>query len=291
MKFLVGLPILVLAVASYSQTYPGCGEKDYRCQLDAATKALQADPSNPENYYNIGLIFQKAGAHKEAVESFSMYVAIPGLTKEFLADGYNNRGVSNRRLGKADLAFADYSRAFELVPTNPRFVANRGNANTDLKKFDAALADYAAALKLDPKFAPAYSGRASLYGLMGRHDDAIADFARAIEYEPSEPENYYNRAVIYRETREHAKSIADLDKYIALKSGNTAYMADGYINRGIAYAMLGQPEKALADFSRVIELDPKRVNAYRARAMVYRELKRGELAAADEKKAAELMKQ
>ncbi len=46
-----------------------------------------------------------------------MYVGIPGLKAEYLADGYNHRGVSKRKLGRADLAVADYTKAFELCRT------------------------------------------------------------------------------------------------------------------------------------------------------------------------------
>jgi Tfp pilus assembly protein PilF len=71
-------------------------------------------------------------------------------------------------------------------------------------------------------------------------------------------------------------------------AGNDVYQADGYINRGIAYMNLGRREEALADFTKVIELDPKRANGYKARAMIYRDMKKDDLAAADEKRAAEL---
>jgi len=282
------LILLLAASSAYSQSYPGCGANDLKCLGDAALKAMQANPKDPENYYNLALVFQRNGSHKEAVEAFGMYIAIPGVKPEYLADGYNNRGVSHRKLGRADLALADYSKAFELVPTEPKFVANRGNANTDLKKYDAALADYAAALKLNPQFAPAYSGRANLHGQRRNFNEAVADFTKAIEYSPDDPENYYNRAVMYREMRELDKAIADYDKYIPMMAGNPVYQADGYINLGIAKAMLGRREEAVADFTKVIELDPKRPNGYRARAVMYRELKKDDLAAADEKKAAEL---
>ena len=290
LKILITAVFALTAASAHAQTFLGCPERDYKCQLNAAMAAMKADPKNPENYYNVALVFQRVGAHEEAVESYSMYVAIPGLKKENLADGYNNRGISHRKLKRADLAAADFTRAFELVPTNPAFVANRGNANTDLKKYDAALADYAAAIKLNPRFAPAYSGRAHLYGYTSRHVEAIADFTKAIESDPKDPENYFNRAIMYRENREYPKSIADLDKYIPMISANPNYLADGYFNRGLAYAIQGRREQAISDFTKVVEIDPKRVNGYRARAMVYREMKKDDLAAADENRVKELTK-
>ena len=285
---------LVLVLITALLTYPvlsqnfGCPDKDYTCQLAAAQKALAADPKNPENYYNVGFVMQKAGAHKEAIEVYSMYISIPGVKPANLADGYNNRGISLRKVGQPAAALTDFIRAAELVPTNPAFVSNQGNANAILKKYDTALANFGAALKLDPRFASAYAGRAHMYGELLRFDEAIVDYSKAIEYDPNDAENYYNREVMYKEKREYEKAIADYDKYLPLVAGSPVYQADGYINRGIAYATIGRRDEALADFTKVIELDPKRINGYRARAMIYREMKKDELAAADEKRAAEL---
>lgn len=291
MKNLLILLTILLFTSSIIAQAPACDPRDYSCQLKAATKALKADPRNPENYYNIAQIFQRSGNHKEAVESYSMYILIPGVKNEYLADGYNGRGISYRKLGQADLARADFGKAFELVPANPAFIANRGNANLDAERYDEALADYNRALVINPKFAAAYSGRAHLYMAMSKPDEAIRDFASALAVNPSDSESYYNRAVVYNSKREYAKAIADYDKYIPLMQGNPKYQADGYMNRGVAHATISNREQALSDFTKVIDLNPTRANAYRARSMILRELKRAALAAADEKKAADLEKE
>src|SRR5688572_18251521 len=91
--------VLAFASASFAQTW-GCAANDLKCQLDGRMKALQADPKDPENYFNVGLVLIRSRAYKEAVETFSMYVAIPGLKPEFVADGYNNRGIAQKGLGR-----------------------------------------------------------------------------------------------------------------------------------------------------------------------------------------------
>jgi Tfp pilus assembly protein PilF len=60
------------------------------------------------------------------------------------------------------------------------------------------------------------------------------------------------------------------------------------MNLGIAHFYTGSPQKAIDDFTKVIEAQPKRANGYKARAMVYRELKKSDLADADERRAADL---
>lgn len=266
----------------------GCPEKDYKCQLDGRMRALQADPKNPENYYNLGIVYQRSGAHKEAVEAFSMYITIPGLKPEMLADGYNNRAMSHRRLNRPDLAHADYTKAIERLPKKPDFLVNRGAASADMRKLDDALADFTRAIEIDPKFALAYAGRGNLYAGTSRYDEAIKDLSTAIELNPQNAEPYYTRAYVYRAKREFAKAIPDLDKYITLNPGNDRYLADGYLNRGIAYAVTGKPEQAEKDFSKTIELAPRYIDAYQARAVLYREMKKPDLAEADERKATEL---
>ena len=48
--------------------------------------------------------------------------------------------------------------------------------------------------------------------------------------------------------------------------------ASVWYNRGVAYRLLGQPAKSLADFSKAIELDPKNGRAWGNRAAMYMDL-------------------
>lgn len=287
---LAGLLILLGASSVYAQTW-GCNERDFKCQLDVRMKALQADPKNPENYYNLGIVFQRSGAHKEAVESFSMYVTIPGLSPEYRADGYNNRGISQRALKRPNLSIADYDKAIELNPKkSDQFLTNRANANKDLNKPDDALSDYARAIAFNPKYAQAYAQRGLLHADRSRIDDALRDFAKSIELDPKYAEPYYNCGTIYSERKEFTKAIQDYTVYVSLVR-DPAYLADGYMNRGLANYYTGSPQEAVEDFSKVVELRPIHPNGYRARAMVYRELKKNDLADADERKAEDLSRQ
>lgn len=280
--------ILVSTARAQADETWGCAPKDYKCQLDTVLKAMKANPKEPENYYNMGIVFQRMGSHKEAIEAYSMYVSIPGVKSEHLADGYNNRGVSHRSQQRADLAMADYAKAIDLDPKKWRFYVNRANANGDLKNTAQALADYDRAIALEPKSGFAYAQRGTFMAGQSREDDALRDFARAIELDPAYAEPYYNRGVILAGRKEYARAVADYDKYIPLVADNLQYQTDAHINRGIAHASLGNREKALEDFTKVIQLAPRWPNGYLARAMVYREMKKDDLAAADEKKAAEL---
>lgn len=269
----------------------GCPAKDYKCQLDNRMKALQANPKDPENYYNIGIVFQRSGACKEAIESFSMYIAIPDLKPELRADGYNNRGICQRRLRKPDLAYEDHTQAIELNAKEPAFFVNRANNAIEMGEIEEGLADYGRAIALDPKYAMAYSNRANYYLSQNKNDLAFADLNKAIDFDPTNPEPFYMRAMVFRRKADFAKAVLDLDKYIALGPDNPKYLADGYVNRAIAHASLNKFDLALKDASKAIELAPTYYDAYMVRALVYRQLKKDDLAGADEATAAKLKKQ
>lgn len=286
MVVLIAGVFLFAALPGKAQTW-GCGEKDYKCQLDVRMKALQDNPKDPENYYNLAIVFQRAKAFKQAVETYTMYLSIPGVATDKRADGFNNRGISYRALKNAELAMADYNQAIELKPTDASFFVNRANLHAQNKKNDLAFADYEKAVGINPKYFSTYAQRGILYSNLSRTGEALKDFAKAIELEPAYPEPYYNRGTIYSDLKEYAKAIPDYTKYISLID-DSEYLADGHINRGIAYAYTDNLQRAVEDFTKVIELSPKRVAGYRARALAYRQLKKESLAQADEQKAADL---
>lgn len=285
--------LLIAASFSFAQAadeFLGCGATDYKCQLDKRTAALKADPKNASNYYNLALVLQRSGDCAKAVESYNLYLAIPGVKDEFRADGLNNRGICYRRLGKPDQALADHTEAIKLNPKNPGLYVSRASDSLDLKKADDALADYARAIAADAKFALAFANRGHYYAGIGKADDALKDLNQAIELNPTAPEPYYTRAQVFRSKSDFAKAIVDLDKYLSFDLQNPQYAAEGHINRAISYGMSGKMETALADATRAIELAPKYIDAYQVRAIIYRELKKPELAAADEKTIATLKK-
>jgi Tfp pilus assembly protein PilF len=66
--------------------------------------------------------------------------------------------------------------------------------------------------------------------------------------------------------------------------------ATTYVYRGWSYTKKGEYDKAVADLSEAIRIDPKRVQAYECRAAAYRAKGDLDKAASDERKAQKLRK-
>jgi len=98
------------------------------------------------------------------------------------------------------------------------------------------------------------------------------------------PFPYFGRGKMYHERGEYHKAIADYTKTIEL--GPKWIRA--YNNRGVLYYKLGAVDLAITDYTKAIELNPKFAKAYSNRGTIYYELKKDDLALADYNKAIEL---
>ena len=78
-------------------------------------------------------------------------------------------------------------------------------------------------------------------------------------------EAYTNRGAAYHEKGQYDKAISDYDKAIEI---NPKY-AHAYVNRGTAYRKKGQYDKAISDCNKAIEINPRYAHAYLIRGHAY----------------------
>jgi Tfp pilus assembly protein PilF len=102
--------------------------------------------------------------------------------------------------------------------------------------------------------------------------------------DPKNMKAWYNRGLAYEKLGQPGKALADYSKAIELDPKE----AEVWNNRGNVYYGLGQPGKALADHSKAIELDPKSALAWNNRGVDFLQLGQPDKAVADFSKAIEL---
>src|SRR5262244_3841706 len=81
------------------------------------------------------------------------YIRLGKGAPENLATAYLNRANVYAQRTKYELAFADYSTALSLDPSNPLIPYNRGNAYFDRQQYERAIGDFSMAIELDENFA------------------------------------------------------------------------------------------------------------------------------------------
>ena len=94
---------------------------------------------------------------------------------------------------------------------------------------------------------------------------------------------YDNRGIAYGQIGQYQRAIGDFNKVIDLY-----HYYEGYNNRGFAYANLGQYQNAIEDYNEAIRLKPDYAKAYQNRGFAYLNQRNDELGCRDLQKACEL---
>ena len=175
-----------------------------------------------------------------------------------------------------------------------------------LEKTEEAIAELNKAVELNPGYAHAYNYRGIALALhKGEYDLALVDLNKAIELNPGYTDAYNNRGIVYQgivyamgydvynveglsvqegKALYDKKAIADFSKVIELNPGDIKT----YLNRGQAYSKNTQYDRAIAYFNKLIELNPGHVEAYLNRGQAYGGNDQYDLAGADFSKTVEL---
>ncbi|AUC81698.1 tetratricopeptide repeat protein [Lacinutrix sp. Bg11-31] len=209
-----------------------------------------------------GLTFQYTNKFKNS-ETFWSHV-IEKYPNDYL--GYLNRSNHRLRLGQYNLALQDASAAIEINQNKPLLWYNRALTYKRLNKNNLALNDLNKTLQLDNKFISGYMNRGIIYGETKEVHKAIADFTKVIELDPNRYLGYYNRALHLKNIGAYEKALKDINKVLSL---NQNLIAQSYFIRAELQINFGKIDKAIVDYSNVINLDPDMIESFTKRGTLY----------------------
>jgi tetratricopeptide (TPR) repeat protein len=175
----------------------------------------------------------------------------------------------------------------KIVGANPNDIAAyifRGITSSP-RDPDQAVTDFEKVLELDPQYLPAYSYLAWAYKTKGEYDRAFAVLDRGIGLYPKDSNLYAIRGRFYIERRDLGKALADFDKVVELEPDSDR----GYLGRAEAYSDR-RFYNALAEYNKAIEVNPSNWLNYYRRGLLYSTHGEKEKAGADCQKAKELKK-
>lgn len=198
------------------------------------------------------------------------------LDSQHLIVAYGERGESYRLVGRYNDALADFSHAIELDPESSWSFTRRGDTYRGMKLYDNALADYSRAIELDP-IARAFADREDLHADRRRHhEETLAHLGLVAASDQESTRTITCLGGTYRDIKKYDDALADFSRVNELDP-----TARAFADRGDAYRHLGRYEDALADMARAIEIDPQSawVISYRGRS--YHDMKRYEDSLAD----------
>ncbi len=145
---------------------------------------------------------------------------------------------------------------------------------------DAELCALDSVLERTPSAGWVRAVRGALLASKGDLDRAIADLSYAIEHQAASIQAYYHRGLARMWKTDYKEAVDDFNQ-AAGRCAPSQIPAQILTRRGQCYAACGDLDRAIADFSAVIERYPKEFGPYRLRARAYAEKKDLDHALAD----------
>ena len=244
---------------------------DLQGALSDANLAVELNPKDGDAYLSRGSAKAAIGLHEQAIVDFTQALRCPDnslfLRSKFLLLCHWERADSKAELGNHAGAIADYDRAVELGFDTPEVYYNRGHSKADLGDHAGAIADYDRAVELGLDTLEIYLNRGFCKAEFGNHAGAIADYDRVIERNTKYAEAHHSRGQANLALKNYAGAIIDYGRAIALGADHDSdLVATACYNIGLSKTYLGDPENAIADFSRFIRLAPEDPDGYHQRA-------------------------
>jgi tetratricopeptide (TPR) repeat protein len=153
--------------------------------IAACTALINTEGGSAKNrslvHLQRGAMYRRLGKYQLALADFTMSIHYDPKS----AYAYTGRGNAHRGLHQIDESIADHSEAIRLDPTYAAAYNNRGNAWRDKKDYDRAIADYDEAVKIDPHYASAFYNRGNARLDAGDKNGAIADYRQALKVNPN----------------------------------------------------------------------------------------------------------
>ncbi len=153
-------------------------DKDYTKAIKYFRQALDVDPDDADEHYNLGVLFQKLNRFEEAEAEYRKSIDIyPGRE-----DVHLNLGCILITMGRIEDAEKELRESARINPNNSKVHFNLGNLSVKLNHFEDAEKEYKKAIELDPEHWTAHFFLSKLLMHIKKDNtDALKHFARSYD--------------------------------------------------------------------------------------------------------------
>jgi tetratricopeptide (TPR) repeat protein len=215
------------------------------------------------------------------------------------ANHYVGRGICHLYMLQRENALADVERALTIAPNNEMALGMRGDIHLMEKDSHSALEFYERAHKLNPNSALPYFGRGSVMMDKEEFQSALEEFNKAISLLALFPLFYVVRSMVHFRLGKPEAAHNDQDSALRLSEKDSLIrpefnlqMYEGYLDwaedyyarvilkqplswytyqgRADAYRVNGEHNKAITDYTRALDINPREPRLYLGRGKSYR---------------------
>jgi tetratricopeptide (TPR) repeat protein len=249
--------------------------KFYKDAVKDELAALAINPKYGDSYWNLGTAYKGAGDYQLAVDNYTKAIPYNTDDKANLATLYNNRGNAFRKMKKYKEAINDHTQAIALNSKNTDSHWDRALSYDKNGDYQLAIDDYTTAMFYNQEdvgdLATLYRDRANMKIKLKQYKEAINDFNTSMKLNPQDGDTYWDRARAYSRNGDYQLSANDYTAAMPFFKNDKINLAILYNNRADNEISMHQSDKAIADITTAIALNPQRGYLYRTRAVFHTE--------------------
>ncbi|MGC1722466.1 MAG: tetratricopeptide repeat protein, partial [Isosphaeraceae bacterium] len=231
-------------------------------------EAIRLDERRYQALGELASLYLRENKPDAAIEQFSRAVALqPDLAVLYRGRAEAELAHPAPTKDQRARALRDLEQAIRLEKPGDPVVArdhtHRGRLLDHEGRHEEALAAFEAALKVVPDYAEAHRLRLDLLGKLKRHSEVIRSCDALLAQGKPSAELYQLRGLAKESLKDYPGAIADFTQAIVLRPGSAPLLA----HRGELYLVTDAPRPAVRDFEEAIRRDPSNPDAYNGRGL------------------------
>ncbi len=271
-------------------------DQNFKEALEILNRSIARDSLLAYSYFYRGIAHANLGQLEAAASDYLIAQQLDKTNKEALQKG----ALIFSKLENFEAAIINYNKLLEIDPLNIEALFQRGNFKMQIEDYSGAIDDFSKTIELDNKLAEAYFNRGKSYINLEKYKEAIPDFDRsaALNYKTSgalynsglaslkinqlkEAKEYLLQCIAAEKRNEHSGKAYHLLGVLEMMQNNSSAsigyfnrsisldstFADAYYNRGIAFGMIKEYNKAIQDLNTCIALGNTSPDVYFARGV------------------------
>ncbi len=227
------------------------------------SEAISLNPKNYAAYFYRGILYVEKmdleipGYAEKVINDFSIF--LNNRTPDDYDKIYilNNRGQAFMETGNYEMAIDDFTESINLEPQTYS-LAMRGDSRRLKGNYEEAVEDFTLALEIDPEFYWAYYRRGWTKEFMKEYEVALNDYTQAIEKNPGYAYSYLARGELLKNHFNPEKAIPDFKKVVELE---TTPLPSGNA-KPFALLHLERENEAISWMLKAVDIHPTSSNFY-----------------------------
>ena len=219
----------------------------------AFRRAIEIDPSVPQNYYNVALVNLSEKQYARAVSPLETYLRLDPDNAEahlLLGRAYHN-------LNRTVSAIEQFKKALALAPQLPLAHYHLGYAYQSQGNRKAALDEFKKEIEINPNFYDSYWLAGDIELEQGNLDRAADLYGKGIRQKPEAFQAHYGMGRALLAKKELAAAQTELRRALELKPDD----AEAHYALARAYQQLGNAESARQEFAICAQINRQRQSA------------------------------